>query len=194
MDTPRIRRVSVSNTDTTPTHNYTELCDFLKLLVVSVCQCPCQYPCFIVCRCVLFVSFSNFLIVTSNNLMFDKFLTLSKVILVGLITSTMYLHLKTYPKNELSGNLYMSALFYGLVHMLFNGTTELSLLIFRLPVFYKQRGNLFYPAWAWTLSTWILQFPYSIVESVAWTGVVYYIIGFAPSLGRYFTLHSYTVL
>ncbi|RHN67618.1 putative iron-chelate-transporting ATPase [Medicago truncatula] len=109
-----------------------------------------------------------------------------QVILVGLIASTMYLHVKTYPKNELSGNLYMSALFYALVHMLFNGTTELSLLIFRLPVFYKQRGNLFYPAWAWTLSTWILQFPYSIVESVAWTGVVYYIIGFAPAPGRFF--------
>jgi len=41
------------DTDTTPTHNYIELCDFLKLLVVSLCQCPCcvrcscPYPCFI---------------------------------------------------------------------------------------------------------------------------------------------------
>ena len=36
--------------DTTPTHNYTELCDFLKFLVVSVCLCHvrCSYPCFIV--------------------------------------------------------------------------------------------------------------------------------------------------
>ena len=29
----------------TDTYNYTELCDFFKLLAVSVCQCP--YPCFI---------------------------------------------------------------------------------------------------------------------------------------------------
>jgi len=56
---PRVRHVScpkqptrvVSDTNTTPTHNYTELCDFLKKLVVSMCRCPChvrcQYPCFI---------------------------------------------------------------------------------------------------------------------------------------------------
>ena len=41
----------VSDTDT---YNYTELCDFFKLLAVSECQCPCHvwcpclYPCFIV--------------------------------------------------------------------------------------------------------------------------------------------------
>jgi len=29
------------------TYNYTELCDFLKLLAVSACQCLCPYPCFI---------------------------------------------------------------------------------------------------------------------------------------------------
>jgi hypothetical protein len=37
----------------TDTYNYTELCDFLKLLAVSACRCPCcircpcPYPCFI---------------------------------------------------------------------------------------------------------------------------------------------------
>jgi hypothetical protein len=35
------RTCVVSNTDTTPTHNYTELCDFLKLLALSVYQCLC---------------------------------------------------------------------------------------------------------------------------------------------------------
>ncbi|KAI5408719.1 ABC transporter G family member 31 isoform X2 [Lathyrus oleraceus] len=108
-----------------------------------------------------------------------------QVALVGIITSTMFLQIKNYPKNEEFGILYQSALFYALVHMLFNGTTELSLLIIRLPVFYSQRGNLFYPAWTWTLSSWLLQVPYSIVEAVVWTCVVYYSIGFAPSVGRF---------
>ena len=55
-----IGRVLVSDTcrvrqrQDTDTCNYIELCDFFKLLVVSVCQCPCRvqcprpYPCFIV--------------------------------------------------------------------------------------------------------------------------------------------------
>jgi len=29
------------------TYDYIELCDFIKLLSVTVCQCPCPYPCFI---------------------------------------------------------------------------------------------------------------------------------------------------
>ncbi|WJX31315.1 ABC transporter G member 31 [Trifolium repens] len=110
----------------------------------------------------------------------------AQVAFVGFVASTMFIQIKTYPKNEVFGNLYQSALFYALVHMLFNGTSELSLLIFRLPVFYKQRGNLFYRTWTWTLSTWILQIPYSIVEAVVWTCVVYYTIGFAPAVGRFF--------
>ena len=119
----------------------------------------------------------------------NKFLYIFRtcqVAFVGFITSTVFLQIKTYPKNEVYGNLYLSALFYALVHMLFNGTTELSLLIFRLPVFYKQRDNLFYPAWTWTLSSWILQIPYSIAEAVVWTCVIYYSIGFAPAIGRFF--------
>lgn len=134
--------------------------------------------------------FNNYLRISTNNLIFDKFHLLLKVAFVGFVASTMFLQLKSHPKNEVYGNLYQSSLFYALVHMLFNGTSELTLLIFRLPVFYKQRGNLFYPTWAWTLSSWILQVPYSIIEAVVWTCVVYYTIGFAPAVGRYFTLHS----
>ena len=42
----------VSDTDTDPdTYNYIELCDFLKLTVVSVCRCLCrvQFPCLYLC-------------------------------------------------------------------------------------------------------------------------------------------------
>lgn len=126
---------------------------------------------------------------SSTNSIFDNFLMLSKVAFVGFVASTMFLKIKSHPLNEVYGNLYQSALFYGLVHMLFNGFSELTLLISRLPVFFKQRGNLFYPTWTWILSSWILQVPYSIVESIVWTCVVYYTIGLAPAAGRYFILH-----
>jgi len=69
--------------------------------------------------------------------------------------------------------------------MMFNGFSELPLLISRLPVFYKQRDNLFYPAWAWSVTSWVLRVPYSVIEAVIWTAVVYYSVGFAPSAGRY---------
>lgn len=85
----------------------------------------------------------------------------------------------------MNGNLYLSCLFFGLVHMMFNGFSELPLMISRLPVFYKQRDNLFHPASAWSVTSWILRVPYSIIEAVVWSCVVYYTVGFAPSAGRY---------
>lgn len=69
--------------------------------------------------------------------------------------------------------------------MMFNGFSELPLMISRLPVFYKQRDNLFHPASAWSVTSWILRVPYSIIEAVVWSCVVYYTVGFAPSAGRY---------
>ncbi|GFP80592.1 ABC transporter g family member 31 [Phtheirospermum japonicum] len=91
-----------------------------------------------------------------------------------------------HPTDVTNGELYLSCLFFGLVHMMFNGFSELPLMIFRLPVFYKQRDNLFHPAWAWSLSSFILRVPYSVIEAVVWSCVVYYTVGFAPGVGRFF--------
>uniref|UniRef100_A0A7N2KPZ6 ABC transporter domain-containing protein n=1 Tax=Quercus lobata TaxID=97700 RepID=A0A7N2KPZ6_QUELO len=109
-----------------------------------------------------------------------------QVAFVGFITCTMFLRTRIHPTNEQNGNLYLSCLFYGLVHMMFNGFSELPLMITRLPVFYKQRDNFFHPAWAWSISSWILRVPYSIIEAVVWSCVVYFTVGFAPSAGRFF--------
>ncbi|KAK4606103.1 hypothetical protein RGQ29_000394 [Quercus rubra] len=109
-----------------------------------------------------------------------------QVAFVGFITCTMFLRTRIHPTNEQNGNLYLSCLFYGLVHMMFNGFSELPLLISRLPVFYKQRDNYFHAAWAWNISSWILRVPYSLLEAVVWSCVVYYTVGFAPGAGRFF--------
>ncbi|KAJ6964438.1 ABC transporter G family member 31 [Populus alba x Populus x berolinensis] len=109
-----------------------------------------------------------------------------QVAFVGLVTCTLFLRTRLHPTDEMNGNLYLSCLFFGLVHMMFNGFSELSLLIFRLPVFYKQRDNLFHPAWVWSVASFILRLPYSIVEAVVWSCVVYYTVGFAPGAGRFF--------
>ncbi|KAJ9698671.1 hypothetical protein PVL29_007638 [Vitis rotundifolia] len=109
-----------------------------------------------------------------------------QVAFVGLITCTMYLRTRIHPRNEADGELYLSCLFFGLVHMMFNGFSELPIMIARLPIFYKQRDNYFHPAWAWSVASWILRLPYSVIESVIWSCVVYYPVGFAPSAGRFF--------
>ncbi|ESW14206.1 hypothetical protein PHAVU_008G261600 [Phaseolus vulgaris] len=109
-----------------------------------------------------------------------------QVAFVGFVTCTVFLRTRLHPTDEVYGRLYLSALFFGLVHMMFNGFSELPLLISRLPVFYKQRDNLFYPAWAWSVTSWVLRIPYSVIEAVIWTVVVYYSVGFAPSAGRFF--------
>lgn len=109
-----------------------------------------------------------------------------QVAFVGFVTCTMFLRTRLHPTDEINGNLFLSCLFFGLVHMMFNGFSELPLLIFRLPVFYKQRDNLFYPSWVWSFTSWILRVPYSIIEALVWSCVVYYTVGFAPSAGRFF--------
>lgn len=100
----------------------------------------------------------------------------------------MFLRTRLHPTDTTNGDLYLSCLFFGLVHMMFNGFSELPLMIFRLPVFYKQRDNLFYPAWAWSLPSFILRVPYSVIEAVVWSCVVYYTVGFAPGAGRFLLL------
>ncbi|XP_021716119.1 ABC transporter G family member 31-like [Chenopodium quinoa] len=109
-----------------------------------------------------------------------------QVILVGFITGTTFLKSRLLTTDVTYGNVYLASLFYGITHMMFNGFSELALMIFRLPVFYKQRDNCFYPAWAWSLSSWVLRVPYSVIESVAWSCVVYYLVGFAPAAGSFF--------
>ncbi|XP_056687617.1 ABC transporter G family member 31 isoform X2 [Spinacia oleracea] len=109
-----------------------------------------------------------------------------QVILVGFITGTTFLKTRLQTTDVAYGNIYLACLFYGITHMMFNGFSELALMIFRLPVFYKQRDNCFYPAWAWSLSSWVLRVPYSAIESIAWSCVVYYMVGFAPGAGSFF--------
>ncbi|KAF3454238.1 hypothetical protein FNV43_RR04685 [Rhamnella rubrinervis] len=109
-----------------------------------------------------------------------------QVAFVGFVASTMFLRTRLHPRDELNGDLYLSAIFFALVHMMFNGFSELPLMISRLPVFYKQRDSSFHPAWAWSVSSWVLRVPYSVLEAVVWSCIVYYSVGLAPSATRFF--------
>ena len=82
------------------------------------------------------------------------------------------------------GMVYMGALFFAVVVAMFNGISEINLSIMKLPIFYKQRDLLFFPSWAYSISTWILKIPISILEAAIWVTLTYYVIGFDPSVER----------
>ena len=44
------------------------------------------------------------------------------------------------------GGIYMGAMFFGILMIMFNGFSELALTVMRLPIFVKHRDHLFYPA------------------------------------------------
>ncbi|KAL5074288.1 hypothetical protein RYX36_013272 [Vicia faba] len=108
-----------------------------------------------------------------------------QLIFTGLVTMTMFLRTEMHRNTETDGGIYMGALFFILIVIMFNGYSELSMFIMKLPVFYKQRDLLFFPAWAYSLPTWILKIPISFLEVGIWVVLTYYVIGFDPSFERF---------
>ena len=83
-----------------------------------------------------------------------------------------------------SANFLLGSLYYILVRLMTNGVAELILTITRLPVVYKQKEFYLYPAWAYCLPASILKIPFSVIDSIVWTSVTYYVIGYSPEVVR----------
>ncbi|KAA8541751.1 hypothetical protein F0562_022903 [Nyssa sinensis] len=108
-----------------------------------------------------------------------------QIFIVATITSTVFLR-TTLDITYDDGALYIGAIIFSMIINMFNGFAELSLTITRLPVFYKHRDLLFHPAWAFTLPNFFLQIPISVFESIVWTVVMYYTVGFTPEASGFF--------
>ncbi|XVE63542.1 hypothetical protein DITRI_Ditri07aG0028300 [Diplodiscus trichospermus] len=109
-----------------------------------------------------------------------------QLIFIGLITMTLFLRTEMHRDTVTDGGIFMGALFFILLVIMFNGFAELAMTVMKLPVFYKQRDLLFYPPWAYSLPTWILKIPVSILQVTIWVSMSYYVIGLDPSVGRFF--------
>ncbi|XP_056691012.1 pleiotropic drug resistance protein 1 isoform X2 [Spinacia oleracea] len=109
-----------------------------------------------------------------------------QLILTALVTATVFLRSHMHKRNVQDGMIYMGALFFAQIQILFNGFAEMALAIVKLPVFYKQRDLRFYPAWAYALPSWILKIPIAIIETAIWVIITYYVIGFDSNVGRCF--------
>ncbi|XP_020206411.1 pleiotropic drug resistance protein 2 isoform X1 [Cajanus cajan] len=110
----------------------------------------------------------------------------TQILIMSLITMTTFLRTEMKSGHIDDGRKYYGALFFSLTNIMFNGMAELALTIFRLPVFFKQRDLLFYPAWAFALPIWIFRIPLSLVESGLWVVLTYYTVGYAPAASRFF--------
>ncbi|XP_021296957.1 ABC transporter G family member 39-like isoform X2 [Herrania umbratica] len=110
----------------------------------------------------------------------------TQITIMSLIGMTVFFRTEMHAGTLEDGGKFFGALFFSLINVMFNGMAELALTVLRLPVFYKQRDYLFYPAWAFSLPIWVLRIPLSFVESGIWIILTYYTIGFAPAPSRFF--------
>ncbi|KAJ9181423.1 hypothetical protein P3X46_009555 [Hevea brasiliensis] len=110
----------------------------------------------------------------------------TQITIMSVIAFTVFLRTKMKVGTVADGQKFFGALFFSLINVMFNGMAELAMTVFRLPVFFKQRDCLFFPAWAFGLPIWVLRIPLSLLESGIWIVLTYYTIGFAPSARRFF--------
>lgn len=113
---------------------------------------------------------------------------------MAIVTMTLFLRTEMNRDSIAEGGIYMGAIFFGLIMVMFNGMSELSMTIAKLPVFYKQRDLLFFPAWVYALPSWILKIPITFVEVALWVFLTYYVIGFDPNVQRFFRQYFALVL
>ncbi|KAL5786120.1 hypothetical protein ACOSQ2_008512 [Xanthoceras sorbifolium] len=109
-----------------------------------------------------------------------------QLFVAAFVTMTLFLRTEMHRNTVTDGGIYLGALFFTMIMIMFNGFSELSMSIMKLPVFYKQRDLLFYPAWVYSLPTWILKIPITIVEVGIWVFMTYYVIGYDPNIERFF--------
>ncbi|KAJ0976465.1 hypothetical protein J5N97_018430 [Dioscorea zingiberensis] len=110
---------------------------------------------------------------------------LIQLAVTGIIAMSFFM--RTGPGFDVKqADFYLGSLFYVITFLMINGLPEMAFTITTLPGFYKQRDLHFYPAWAYAIPTIILKIPISLIESLVWTSLTYYVIGYSPEAERFF--------
>ncbi|GFP96784.1 pleiotropic drug resistance protein 1 [Phtheirospermum japonicum] len=118
---------------------------------------------------------------------FDKSKSHPAALVCVLGIAAMTLFFRTQIHHDLnSGRLLVGALYYSAITFMFGGVPDIAMTIQKLPVFYKQRNLIFYPAWAYGLPSWIIKIPAQAVEVSVSVALTYYVIGYDPNVGRLF--------
>ncbi|KAH9623955.1 hypothetical protein KSS87_012299 [Heliosperma pusillum] len=109
-----------------------------------------------------------------------------QITILSIATMTAYFRTTMHHETAIDGQKYLGAIFFSLSNFVFNGMAETTFTVMGLPIFYKQRDSVFYPAWAYALPVWVLRIPISFMESAIWTILTYYTVGYAPAAYRFF--------
>ncbi|XP_010537955.1 PREDICTED: ABC transporter G family member 40 isoform X2 [Tarenaya hassleriana] len=125
---------------------------------------------------------------------FVYYFKFGQLLVMSFVTLTLFFRTEMHKKTEVDGTIYQGALFFMMMMLMFNGMSELSMTIAKLPVFYKQRDLLFYPAWVYSLPPWLLKIPITLIEAAITVFTTYYVIGFDPNVGRLFKQYLLLVL
>ncbi|CAI5534847.1 unnamed protein product, partial [Closterium sp. Naga37s-1] len=107
-----------------------------------------------------------------------------QILPLAIVTMTVFWR-SQFSVTPVDSNFYLGAIFFGISTMLFSGIIELTLLTARLPIYFLQRDNLLFPAWAWCVPMALLSLPVSLWSAGVWTAITYYGIGFAPQFSRF---------
>ncbi|EEF35081.1 ATP-binding cassette transporter, putative [Ricinus communis] len=126
----------------------------------------------------------EYLLMKRNSFVF--IFKLCQLLVMAFIGTTVFLRTEMSKDTVTDGNIYTGALFFSLITVMFNGMSELSMTIAKLPVFYKQRDLLFFPPWAYSIPSWILKIPITFLEVGVWVFITYYVMGFDPNVERLF--------
>ncbi|GMI97568.1 polar auxin transport inhibitor sensitive 1, PLEIOTROPIC DRUG RESISTANCE 9 [Hibiscus trionum] len=110
---------------------------------------------------------------------------LTQLVIIAVVTMTAFLK-SGMDIDILDANYYLGAMFYALLILVVDEFPEIHLTVSRLSIFYKQKMLYFYPAWAYAIPAIILKIPISFIQSLVWTSLTYYVMGYSPEVGRFF--------
>lgn len=117
-----------------------------------------------------------------------------QTVFIAFCFSTLMLKTNLDTDTILGGTTYLGIIFYGLIHNMLTGYSEMAILVGQLPVYFKQRTASFYPAWSFTVPPLLLRIPFCIVDCMVFCLILYWATGLTPEADRFFIFYGYMLL
>ncbi|GJN28601.1 hypothetical protein PR202_gb16803 [Eleusine coracana subsp. coracana] len=109
----------------------------------------------------------------------------AQITVKAFIALTIFWNRNMHHDSVSDGMIYLGLLFFALSETMFSTLGEIGDTVMKLPLFFKQR-DVFFPAWAYALATWIIKIPVSVIDVTIWVAIAYYGVGLDANVGRKF--------
>lgn len=130
-------------------------------------------------RDLLCANFQRTLIMQHRSL-FVMGIRLFQLTLMAFVVATLFL--QTPQGTVADGQIYFSVIFFSVLFMIMGAIGEMHMLVERMAVVYRQRDALFYPGWCFALPAFVMRLPWAVMETSAWSLIVYFAVGFSSSV------------